>query len=43
MTQPLQIFQELKKYSGLMGMPIIASTLVAEKDALAKQVRGFDP
>jgi dynein heavy chain 2 len=37
-TQPLQIFQELKKYSGLMGMPIIASTLVAEKDALAKQV-----
>ena len=37
-TQPQQVFQDLKKYSGLLGMPIIASTLVGEKEALAKQI-----
>ncbi|KAG1663699.1 hypothetical protein FOA52_013267 [Chlamydomonas sp. UWO 241] len=37
-TQPQQVFQDLKRYSGLLGMPIIASTLSAEKEALAKQV-----
>ena len=38
LAQPQQVFQDLKKYSGLLGMPIIASTLASEKDALAKQV-----
>ena len=38
LAQPQQVFQDLKKYSGLLGMPIIASTLANEKDALAKQV-----
>jgi hypothetical protein len=39
LAQPQQVFQDLKRYSGLLGMPIIASTLVSEKDALAKQVK----
>lgn len=36
--QPAQVFQELKRYSGLLGRPLIAATLAGEKDALAKQV-----
>ncbi|MEW5298925.1 MAG: hypothetical protein WDW36_001995 [Sanguina aurantia] len=35
---PAQVFQELKRYSGLLGRPLIAATLADEKDALAKQV-----
>lgn len=38
--QPAQVFQELKRYSGLLGRPLIAATLAGEKDALAKQVGG---
>lgn len=37
-TQPQQVFQDLRKYSGLLSMPIVASTLSSEKEALAKQV-----
>lgn len=32
------MFQELKRYGGLLGRPVIAATLAAEKEALAKQV-----
>lgn len=33
-----QVFQELKRYGGLLSRPTIASTLAAEKEQLAKQV-----
>lgn len=34
-----KVFQELRRYGGLMGRPAVAAALASEKDALAKQVR----
>jgi len=33
------VFQDLRRFGGLMSRPAIATALAAEKDAFAKQVR----
>jgi len=33
------VFQELRRYGGLMSRPAVAAALASEKEALAKQVR----